>query len=121
MVLDDAKYTDGLAALEQDLRADGYEIRTKNFWQEGDSYQGVNIKATKNGVISELQVHTPKSYGIKETRLHPVYEEFRVSADPAVRLSLYTQMVAIAASIPKPSDYDTLLTLGTPAFQSFTG
>jgi hypothetical protein len=121
MVLDDAKYTDGLAALQQDLVADGYEIRTKNFWQEGDSYQGVNIKVTKNGVVSELQVHTPKSYEIKETRLHPVYEEFRVSADPAVRASLYSQMVSIAATIPKPNDYDTLLSLGEPAFQAFTG
>lgn len=121
MVLDDSNYTNGLASLEEKLAADGYEVRTKNFWQEGDPYQGVNMKLTKDGVTSELQLHTKQSLQIKETQLHPVYENFRVSTDPVVRRSLYSQMVTIAATIPKPDAYDTLLTLGEPAFQSFTG
>jgi len=121
MVLDESNYTAGLAAMEQKLAADGYEVRTKNFWQEGDPYQGVNMKLTKDGVTSELQLHTKESYNIKTTQLHPVYENFRITSDPAVKASLYSQMVSIAATIPKPADYETLITLGTPAFQSFTG
>lgn len=120
MVLNDSNYTAGLASLRDKLAADGYEVRTKNFWQEGDPYQGVNMKLTKDGVTSELQLHTKKSLEIKETQLHPVYENYRIATDPAVRRSLYNDMVAIAASIPRPADYEALVAIGTPAFQAFT-
>jgi hypothetical protein len=121
MLLDENNYTAGLASLRDQLAADGYEVRTKNFWQEGNPYMGVNMKLTKEGLTTELQLHTKKSAEVKDTLLHPIYESFRTTADPTVRLSLHNQMVSIASSIPRPQNYEMLVGLGEASLQTFTG
>jgi hypothetical protein len=118
-VFDNDAYTAGAAATLKSLEADGYSIRAKNFWSDGDDYQGMNVKATKSGVTVELQFHTRDSVRVKETQLHPVYEEYRKSTDNTKRRELWDKMVGIAATIPKPAGYATLLTVGTLTVKNF--
>jgi hypothetical protein len=118
-VFDNDTYTAGTAATLKSLEADGYSIRAKNFWSDGDDYQGMNVKATKDGVTVELQFHTRDSVRVKETQLHPVYEEYRKSTDNTKRRELWDRMVGIASTIPKPAGYATLLTIGTLTVKNF--
>ena len=118
-VFDNDTYTAGAAATLKSLEADGYSIRAKNFWSDGDDYQGMNVKATKDGVTVELQFHTRDSVRVKETQLHPVYEEYRKSTDNTKRRELWDKMVGIASTIPKPAGYATLLTIGTLTVKNF--
>jgi hypothetical protein len=127
-VIGDAQYTDGARAIVRDLGQDGYEVRAKNFWQKGDDYQGVNIKATKDGVTVELQLHTPTSLDIKEGRstkggpirsLHDSYEVMRTSGSKRERWKAWTGMVRLASQIPRPQNYEALLGIGTLALKTF--
>lgn len=127
-VIGDAQYTDGARAIVRDLEQDGYEVRAKNFWQKGDDYQGINIKATKDGVTVELQLHTPTSLDIKEGRstkgdpirsLHDSYEVMRTSGSKRERWKAWTGMVRLASQIPQPQNYDALLSIGTLALKTF--
>ena len=79
----------------------------------------MNVKATKDGVTVELQFHTRDSVRVKETQLHPVYEEYRKSTDNTKRRELWDRMVGIASTIPKPAGYATLLTIGTLTVKNF--
>lgn len=115
----EGSYTDGLNQTIKTLEAAGFTLRTKNFWQVGDPYDGVNIKALKNGIQVELQIHTPTSYKVKEGELHDIYEVYRESADNGVRRSSWDKMVEIAKSIPRPSNYQAVLGVGTLITQQF--
>lgn len=112
-------YTDGVSATLQSLEDDGYAIRAKNFWQPGDPYQGMNVKATKDGITVELQFHTQSSLYTKSERLHPIYEEYRSSTDNRQRWKLWDRMVRIAGTIEAPADYDRLLGMGSLTMQTF--
>ena len=103
-------------------------MRAKNFWQKGDDYQGINIKATKDGVTVELQLHTPTSLDIKEGRstkgdpirsLHDSYEVMRTSGSKRERWKAWTGMVRLAGQIPQPQNYEALLGIGTLALKTF--
>jgi hypothetical protein len=127
-VIGDAQYTDGARAIVRDLEQDGYVVRAKNFWQKGDDYQGINIKATKDGVTVELQLHTPTSLDIKEGRstkgdpirsLHDSYEVMRTSGSKRERWKAWTGMVRLASQIPQPQNYEALLGIGTLALKTF--
>lgn len=127
-VIGDAQYTDGARTIIRDLEKDGYTVRAKNFWQKGDDYQGINIKATKNGVTVELQLHTPTSLDVKEGRstkgtpirsLHDSYEVLRTSSSKSQRWKAWTGMVRLASQIPVPHNYEALLGIGTLALKSF--
>jgi hypothetical protein len=119
MVVPEATYSEGLAQTVKTMEAAGFKLRTKNFWQPGDPYDGVNIKAKKNGLTVELQVHTAKSFDIKENKLHKILEVYRESHDNEVRRRAWDQMVEIAKSIPKPANYQSLLTIGDLIVQQF--
>ena len=127
-VIGDAQYTDGARTIVRDLEADGYAVRAKNFWQKGDDYSGINIKATKDGVTVELQLHTPTSLDIKEGRstkgtpvrsLHDSYEVMRTSTSKAGRWKAWSGMVRLASQIPNPQNYEALLEIGTLSFKAF--
>ncbi|WP_233704510.1 putative barnase/colicin E5 family endoribonuclease [Helicobacter felis] len=49
---------------------------TPNFIETQDGYQGVHINFDFNGVTSELQIHTPKSWAVKK-KLDPLYKAKR--------------------------------------------
>lgn len=120
ITLADENYTDGFEKALTDLEAQGYTVeRPKNFWQEGDPYQGVNLKLVKDGQKVELQLHTPESFRIKEKVIHPVYESYRKDTNPVTRRASYNQMVEMAKDIPRPAGYEKLLTLGIPSTQPY--
>jgi hypothetical protein len=118
--VDDNKYTDNLERTVKTLEATGWKIdETKNFWQQGDPYDGVNMKVSKDGVKVELQLHTPKSFEIKEVKLHKDYETYRESKNNTERQSLWDKMVNTAKAIPRPTNTAKLLTIGTLVTQTF--
>jgi hypothetical protein len=119
MSVGDENYTAGLESTVKALEATGWKLRVKNFWQSGDPYDGANIKATKDGVTVEIQVHTPKSYSVKEKQLHDEYEIYREAKDDSVRRTSWDKMVGIAKSIPRPSNTAALLAIGTLVIQQF--
>ena len=117
--VNDADYADTLKSAVTAFEATGWTVRVKNFWQAGDPYDGVNIKAERDGVKVELQVHTPVSFRTKEKSLHDIYEIYRVSTDNAVRWDSWNKMVKIATRVPRPANYATILGVGTLIMQQF--
>ena len=118
--VDDANYTDGLEKAVKAVEESGWKIRdVKNFWQEGDPYNGVHIKMSKNGVQVEVQLHTPDSHRVKEGGLHDVYDIYRESKDNVERQSLWDSMIKTARTIPTPANAQKLLTVGTLVFQTY--
>jgi hypothetical protein len=115
----EGSYADGLSQTIKTLEAAGFKLRTKNFWQTGDPYDGVNIKALKNGIQVELQIHTPTSYQVKEVKLHDIYEVYRESPINSVRRASWDKMVEIAKTIPRPANYLAVLGVGTLITQQF--
>ena len=119
MLVPEGSYAKGLAQTVNTLEAAGFQLRTKNFWKPGDPYDGVNIKAKKNGITVELQVHTAASFDIKENKLHKILEVYRESPDNTVRRAAWDKMVEIAKSIPKPANYQAILGIGDLVVQQF--
>ena len=67
------------------LKAQGVEVVTiRNTWQPGTPYKGLHLYLRKDGVLFELQFHTPESYDLKQ-RLHAMYEEARMAETPKKR------------------------------------
>lgn len=119
MTMPDDEYAAGMERTVKALESSGFKLRTKNFWQSGDPYDGANIKATKDGVTVEIQLHTPRSLKVKEAELHPIYEKYRVETNETSRQGYWTKMVDIAKSIPRPANYGSLLTMGTLVIQEY--
>ena len=117
--VNDNDYADTLKSTVSAFEETGWKVRVKNFWQSGDPYDGVNVKAERDGIKVEVQVHTPKSYQVKEKALHDVYEVYRKSTDDSVRESTWNKMVGIAKRVPRPSNYTTVLGVGTLILQQF--
>jgi hypothetical protein len=62
----------------------GYNtVKVKNSWLDKDNpYNGINtIIQAPNGQKFELQYHTPESFGLKNGKLHELYEKQRVITD----------------------------------------
>ena len=119
MTMPDDEYTSGAERTIAALESAGFKLRTKNFWQSGDPYDGANIKATKDGITVEIQLHTPRSLRVKESELHPIYEQYRVETNETARQGYWTKMVDIAKSIPRPTKYEVLLGMGTLVVQQY--
>lgn len=117
--VNDNDYADTLKSTVSAFEETGWKVRVKNFWQAGDPYDGVNVKAERDGIKVEVQVHTPKSYEIKEKALHDIYEVYRKSSDDSVRETTWNRMIGIAKRVPRPSNYATILGVGTLILQQF--
>lgn len=118
--VDGEKYADGVEKTIGALEQTGWKVESvKNFWQQGDPYDGTNIKLSKDGVKVELQLHTPQSHKVKEVDLHDDYEKYRVSTDNAERRRLWDGMVEKAKAIPRPANMGKLLSLGTLVVQTY--
>jgi hypothetical protein len=104
-------YTAGVADATQALRSNGYDPRMrKPSWREGD-YRGVNTRwcDTGNGVLFEVQFHTPESWEAKQNT-HDIYEKLcdTRSTTPAEREQLEEQQRLIVAAIPVPPGVETI-------------
>ena len=118
MLFSEKDYADAAHKIDAQLKADGFDPRIKNFWREGDPYQGINIKATKNGVTAELQLHTPKSLEIKK-EIHPIYKVESKTTNIQAKYKLYMREVRYAMRIPFPENRQLLSTIGVQSFQTF--
>ena len=118
--VDGEKYADGVEKTIGALEQTGWKVESvKNFWQQGDPYDGTNIKLSKDGVKVELQLHTPQSHKVKEVDLHTDYEKYRTSTDNSERKRLWDGMVEKAKAIPRPANMGKLLSLGTLVVQTY--
>jgi hypothetical protein len=117
----DENYAESLSSTVEALEASGFTLRVKNFWQSGDPYDGVNIKARKDGVEVEVQLHTRSSFAHKEGKggTHPIYKAYQVELNDSKRESLWNQMVEIAKGVTRPSNYGSILATGTLVLQTF--
>jgi hypothetical protein len=80
MKLDESNYSQGVVSTIESLNDAGYKTRVKNFWQENNTYKGVNAVVTSpNGQIFELQFHTLDSLVVKEIN-HQIYEVTRTGS-----------------------------------------
>jgi hypothetical protein len=119
MTMPEGEYSDGFDRTVKALESSGFNVRAKNFWQSGDPYDGANVKATKDGVTIEVQLHTPRSLTVKDKELHPIYEKYRVETSEPARQGYWNQMVDMAQSIPRPAKYTSLLAMGTLVVQQY--
>jgi hypothetical protein len=117
----DENYAQSLDSTVKALEASGFTLRVKNFWQSGDPYDGVNIKAKKDGVEVEIQLHTPSSFSHKEGKggTHPIYKAYQVELNDSTRLSMWNQMIEIAKGVSRPANYPTILATGALVLQTF--
>ncbi len=115
-------YTAGVQGALDKLKEQGWEVKgVKNFWKKGDPYQGINVKLKRDGILTELQFHTPQSLDTKEKVIHKDYEIFRDKKNSQEeRKAAYMRMVdATNKFVPDPAELASLLTIGTLAFQPF--
>ena len=103
-VVNDDTYSVATQRILSDLEARGYSLRVKNYWQEGNTYKGVNVAMKDpDGIPVELQFHTSESLRVKEGALHEIYERQRVLTDRDAIRELDDRMRDVAATIPTPS------------------
>ena len=84
----------------------------------------MNIKAEKDGVRVEIQLHTQSSFehkhGSKAVQgTHPIYEEYRVELNDSVRQQKWDKMIEIAKGVTRPANYGAILATGTLVLQQF--
>jgi len=117
----DDGYAQSLDSTVKALEASGFKLRIKNFWQSGDPYDGVNIKATKDGITVEIQLHTRSSFAHKEGEggTHKIYKAYQVELNDSKRESMWNQMIEIASGISRPANYGSILATGTLVLQTF--
>jgi hypothetical protein len=117
----DENYAESLSSITKALEASGFTLRVKNFWQSGDPYDGVNIKAKKDGVEVEIQLHTRSSFAHKEGEggTHPIYKAYQVELNDSKRESMWNQMIEIAKGVTRPANYGSILATGTLVLQQF--
>jgi hypothetical protein len=117
----DENYAQSLDSTVKALEAAGFTLRVKNFWQSGDPYDGVNIKARKDGIEVEIQLHTPSSFAHKEGEggTHPIYKKYQVELNDSTRESMWNQMIDIARGVVRPANYGAIIATGTLVLQQF--
>lgn len=103
VTFNDGNYVSGATQTIADLQASGHKTRVKNYWKEGDPYQGVNVAVTTpDGLTFELQFHTPKSLAVKELN-HKAYEKYRTATNARDRYRYWDEGVRIANRVPVPA------------------
>jgi predicted ABC-type ATPase len=108
MIIDEAGYNDGVAAAIRDLRDRGYELTKapKNYWRRPNAknpYNGINANFRgPDGVIIEIQFHTPDSLDIKG-KIWGYYEKSRqLGIDNIEKKRLVRIAADIADDLPHP-------------------
>jgi hypothetical protein len=117
----DDNYAQALDSTTKALEASGFTLRIKNYWQSGDPYDGVNIKAKKDGIDVEVQLHTRSSFAHKEGKggTHPIYKAYQVELNNPTRESMWNQMIGIAKGVTRPANYASILATGTLVLQQY--
>ena len=110
-LIGDADYTAGTKQIIDTLLAAGYQLVTfKNYWaNETTDYEGINTWfRTPEGVIFELQFHTPVSYDVKD-KGHVYYEIMRDEhSTPEEKAEAERKEKELFALIPFPEGVKTI-------------
>lgn len=117
----DENYAQSLDSTVKALEAAGFTLRVKNFWQSGDPYDGINIKAKKDGIEIEVQLHTRSSFAHKEGEggTHKIYKAYQVELNDSNRESMWGKMIEIAKGVTRPANYGAILATGTLVLQQY--
>ncbi len=110
-VIEDSVYVATTKQITDTLIAGGYAVsKFKNYWVKDDvAYQGINALFVKDGVIFELQFHTPISYYTKGEKTHAYYEIIRSeTASEQEKAEARKKHDAAFAEIPVPAGVETL-------------
>jgi hypothetical protein len=103
MIVPPGRYGEGSQATIDDFRKQGYEVEVENTWRPGSPYKGINTNMKKDGVIFEVQFHTPESFDLKMDA-HVLYEKARdTTASPEERAAATKKMIDNAEAMPTPS------------------
>lgn len=103
MVLPADRYGRGAQEAIEDFRRQGYTVEVENTWKPGASYKGINTNMKKDGVIFEVQFHTPQSLSLKQSA-HGLYEVARdATASPEERAAATKKMIDNARALPDPA------------------
>ena len=91
-----------------------FELR--NYWETGHAYDGLNCSFLTDdheagGVLFEVQVHTPESFDVRQYKSHALYELWRGLDHPQQKYLVFTQMVDLFDSVPRPPG--DLLSIGS--------
>lgn len=114
MVADPQDYVNTVQDVLDKLEGQGYVVyKNKNYWQDGNSYKGVNTNIrTPNGDQFELQFHTPQSVATKEPS-HDLYDIARETTDLEEKARLEQQGRDLWARVDTPANIESL---GTAQF-----
>ncbi|MBW2526205.1 MAG: hypothetical protein JRI23_18640 [Deltaproteobacteria bacterium] len=98
-------HVDVILRVLEALRAEGHAVvRLKNYWPDDDNYSGVNtVLRASNGLVWELQFHTPQSIETA-AKTRDWYEELRRVDTPVERKRELFQLMTEEwnrVSIPK--------------------
>lgn len=108
MVYPDGRYSASVGKALEALEAQGFKVsNVKNFWEEGDIFDGVNLKVVHpKGYEVELQFHTESSLSVKDAS-HNIYKKYRKEQNPLNRYQQYKEMQAIwnTADVPRPKGW----------------
>jgi hypothetical protein len=119
VTFDEENYAESVVSTIATLQDKGYQVsRTKNFWQKGDAYQGINAKIIHpSGFEVELQFHTPDSWDVKQNKSEEIYQMYRVETDNKKRFKHWKSMAKMFAQVAVPIG---VASIGDPAIQAFT-
>ena len=111
-VIEDSDYVDMTRLITDTLIAGGYTVYSfRNYWAKKDvAYQGINaLFMSKDGVIFELQYHTPDSYETKGEKTHAYYEIIRSeTATDEERAEAKKKHDALFELIPVPDGVEAI-------------
>lgn len=130
-VVDSKKFARHVDSVLSQLEERGYKVfKFSNSFQADAQYKGLNCGLrTPNGVLMELQFHTPETIGIKEHFVqdgnrfraanehdkmrfpfpsHKYYEENRTHPDGVRRAYLINKMIKMWSTVTTPSDFDAI-------------
>lgn len=100
------RQTEHLLTFLRDLK--GFQANAvRNYWETGHAYDGLNCsfltdEVDDGGILFEVQVHTPESFDVKQNRSHSLYELWRGIDHPMRKYMVYTKMVDLFDSVPRP-------------------
>jgi len=113
-VLDEDDYVDGVKAIMERFAEMGYKNgKFDPAWLTRPDYRGLNINMiSPQGVRMELQVHTARSFYVKQELNHALYEEFRTLSKAMQKgpkgQAIQAEMLKNAQSIKMPRNIEFL-------------
>lgn len=98
------RHVEAIKAVLDELETMGHVVvRLKNYWPADDNYSGINgVFEAPNGLLWELQFHTPDSIRV-QAQTRAMYEELRrVETAQARKEELFDAMTAAWNEVPIP-------------------